>query len=97
MEYQQFLQAATIPVFMVSKLPQIWINFQNKSVGQLSGITVTLNFVGSLVRVFTTFTQVDDKVVLAGYLIGTALNAILFLQVMIYGGGDKEPKDKKRA
>jgi len=86
---QAMLQAATIPLFTISKLPQIWSNFQNKSVGQLSGITVFMLFGGSLARIFTTFTQVNDQIVLAGFIIGGALNGILMLQVIMYGSGTK--------
>jgi len=86
---QAMLQAATIPPFTISKLPQIWSNFQNKSVGQLSGITVYMLFGGSLARIFTTFTQVNDQIVLAGFIIGGALNGILMLQVIMYGSGTK--------
>jgi len=85
------LQTATIPIFTMSKIPQIYINSKNKSVGQLSGITVFLNFAGSLARVFTTLAEVPDNLVLVGYLIGATLNGIMLLQVLIY----REGKEKK--
>jgi len=86
---QGMLQAATIPLFTISKLPQIWANFQNKSVGQLSAITVFMLFGGAMARIFTTFTQVNDQIVLAGFVIGGILNGILMLQVIMYGSGTK--------
>lgn len=95
LDFQSVLQAATIPIFTISKLPQIWMNFSSKSAGQLSLVTVLLNFVGSLARTFTTLTQVKDPLVLAGYLIGATLNGTLLFQILFYGGA--ESKKKKSA
>eukprot|EP01114_Cavostelium_apophysatum_P001776 TRINITY_DN1154_c0_g1_i2.p1 TRINITY_DN1154_c0_g1~~TRINITY_DN1154_c0_g1_i2.p1 ORF type:complete len:197 (+),score=22.82 TRINITY_DN1154_c0_g1_i2:60-650(+) len=32
LEQQTFLQAMTIPIFTLSKIPQIWLNFKNKNI-----------------------------------------------------------------
>jgi mannose-P-dolichol utilization defect protein 1 len=52
-----------------------------------------MQFGGSAARVFTTLAEVDDKVILAGFLLGFALNAILFLQIGYYSvlGFGKKP------
>ena len=61
----QYLQAATIPVSILSKLPQIWQNYKAGSTGQLSAFTVVNYFLGSLARVFTTWKEVKDPIILS--------------------------------
>lgn len=39
---------------------------------------------GSLSRIFTTLQEVDDKLILYGFISGFALNAILALQMVYY-------------
>lgn len=39
---------------------------------------------GSLARVFTTLTEVNDKVILYGFLAGLVLNVVLALQMLMY-------------
>ncbi|CAO3631398.1 unnamed protein product [Mucor hiemalis] len=80
------LYAATIPLTLASKVPQIYTNFKNKSTGQLSVFTVVNYFAGSAARVFTTMTELDDSLMLFGNLLATTFNAILVLQVILYWG-----------
>jgi len=95
-----YLQGFTIPIFCFSKIPQIWSNFTNKGVGQLSFVTAFLTFAGSAARVFTTFKEVPDNIILAGYVIGSVLNLIIVLQFLLYWnnttGGVSKPKTKKK-
>eukprot|EP01137_Pigoraptor_chileana_P019809 Opistho-2@81342 len=78
------LQALTIPLFFLSKLPQIVTNFKNVHTGQLSAITTFMNFAGTASRIFTTLTQVDDKLMLLSHLLSTILNGIITLQMIFY-------------
>jgi mannose-P-dolichol utilization defect protein 1 len=39
---------------------------------------------GSLARIFTTLQEVDDKLILYGFLVGFALNAVLATQMIYY-------------
>lgn len=78
------LQSLTIPIFAAAKLPQIYSNYKLQSTGQLSVITCTLNFFGSLARVFTTVQEVNDPLLLIGGLSGVSLNGMLLLQIVIY-------------
>lgn len=80
------LYAATIPLSLASKVPQIYTNFSNKSTGQLSVFTVVNYFAGSAARVFTTMTELDDTLMLFGNILATTFNAILVLQVIMYWG-----------
>jgi len=78
------LQAATIPINLFSKIPQIIENHKNKSTGQLSAFTIFNYFAGSLARVYTTLTEVDDVVILSGFLLSTLFNCVLALQMAFY-------------
>ena len=98
MSMMTLLSTLSIPIFTASKLPQIYTNFKNKSTGELSVITCVLQLGGTAARVFTTLKEVDDKVILTGFLLGLVLNAIITLQIFWYwnnsgsDGGDKTKK-----
>jgi len=83
-EVLQTLQGCSIFIFTISRLPQIWMNFKNKSTGQLALTTFFLNFVGSLARIFTTLKELDDIIILSGYIMGTFLNGTILGQILIY-------------
>lgn len=87
------LYAATIPLSLASKVPQIYVNFKNKSTGQLSVFTVVNYFAGSAARVFTTMTELDDPLMLFGNMLAAAFNAILVLQVVLYWNQKTLKKD----
>jgi mannose-P-dolichol utilization defect protein 1 len=72
------------------------MNFKNKSTGQLSAATTFLQFAGTSARVFTTLQEVDDRMVLLGFLAGLGLNGLLFLQMICYWNSDNQrPKKSK--
>ncbi|KAG0367002.1 hypothetical protein BC939DRAFT_444621 [Gamsiella multidivaricata] len=91
-----FLQFATIPINLFSKVPQIIENYKNGSTGQLSAFTIFNYFAGSLARVYTTLTEVDDIIILSGFLLSTIFNCILALQMALYWNNSSHPvKDEK--
>ncbi|KAI9002313.1 hypothetical protein BC832DRAFT_114217 [Gaertneriomyces semiglobifer] len=83
------LQWSTVLLGIFSKLPQIMSNFLASSTGQLSAITVFLQFAGSAARVFTTLQEVDDQVLLISNLVASALNGVLVLQMLAYWSTSK--------
>ncbi|ORX58275.1 mannose-P-dolichol utilization defect 1 protein [Hesseltinella vesiculosa] len=89
----QSCYAATIPLSLASKVPQILTNWRNGSTGRLSVFTVMNYFLGSAARVFTTMTELNDPLMLWGNLLATSLNFILVLQVALYWG-NSTPKEK---
>jgi len=86
----QILQGLSIPLSLASKVPQIITNFQNGSTGQLSAFTVFNYLAGSAARVFTTMTEVNDPVILGGFIASVVLNAVLAGQMVVYW--NKSPK-----
>lgn len=48
--------------------------------------------VGSLSRIFTTLQEVDDKIILYGFVAGFTLNVILASQVLYYWKSPSKPK-----
>jgi mannose-P-dolichol utilization defect protein 1 len=60
-------------------------------------IQVVNYLLGSLTRIFTTLQEVDDPLILYGFIAGFALNLILFLQVVYYWNApaSKDTESKK--
>jgi mannose-P-dolichol utilization defect protein 1 len=64
--------------------------------GQLSAITVFLFFIGSVARVFTTMQEVKDPILLWGFVLASALNGLLALQMVIYWNKSVKPRSGPR-
>ena len=69
---------------IASKLPQILANYNQSGTGQLSAFAVFNYLAGSLSRIFTTLQEVDDKLILYGFIAGFILNAVLAGQMVYY-------------
>ncbi|KAF4447447.1 mannose-P-dolichol utilization defect 1 [Fusarium austroafricanum] len=91
-----YLQAGAGALGVASKLPQILTIFQQGGTGQLSAFAVFNYLAGSLSRIFTTLQEVDDKLILYGFVSGFALNAILALQMIFYWNAPSEKAKGKR-
>ncbi|KAI3386225.1 hypothetical protein SNEBB_000632 [Seison nebaliae] len=78
------LQYINIPVIVMSKLNQIFLNYQNHSTGQLSLITQTSLLLGCIARIFTSVQETNDLSMLLTYAFSTILNFILFYQIFTY-------------
>jgi len=86
----QGLQILTVPLSVLSKLPQISQNYRARSTGQLSAFAVLSQIVGCLARVFTTSTEVGDFIVLVGFLVALGLNLVLGAQMWLYWNQEQE-------
>ncbi|KAI8382253.1 hypothetical protein BD560DRAFT_386086 [Blakeslea trispora] len=78
------LYAIQIPIGLASKVPQIKMNYINKSTGQLSAFAVLNYFIGTTARAFTTWTELDDSIMLGGNILASVLNGVLVVQLFIY-------------
>ena len=103
-ELVSLLQVLGIPVSILAKLPQIKKNRELKSTLHLSDITIRANWLGSFIRVFTSFRDFNEKVtkkrkssndlvLLAGYSAGLIVNSILVGQSFYYQKIEKEEKE----
>ncbi|RDW69941.1 mannose-P-dolichol utilization defect 1 protein [Coleophoma crateriformis] len=84
MNMLSYLQAGAGVLGIASKVPQILAVYSQGSTGQLSAFAVFNYLIGSLSRIFTTLQEVDDKLILYGFIAGGTLNAILALQMIYY-------------
>ncbi|KAM3497379.1 hypothetical protein MY10362_009272 [Beauveria mimosiformis] len=91
-----YLQAGAGVLGVASKLPQILAIAQQGGTGQLSAFTVFNYLAGSLSRIFTTLQEVDDKLILYGFISGFVLNAILAAQMIYYWNAPSEKARGKR-
>ncbi|CAL3970511.1 unnamed protein product [Diplocarpon coronariae] len=93
-----YVQAGAGVVGVAAKLPQILAVWQEGGTGQLSAFAVFNYLLGSLSRIFTTLQEVDDKLILYGFVAGFALNAVLATQMVYYWNapGKKPSKEKQR-
>ncbi|CAG8803797.1 9972_t:CDS:1 [Dentiscutata erythropus] len=92
-----FLQTLCIPLSLFSKFPQIITNYKNEGTGQLSAIATFGFTLGSLARIFTTLTEIDDNIILVGFLLASLCNCILSGQMIYYWNVESKflDKDKK--
>ncbi|KAL9115377.1 MAG: hypothetical protein Q9227_000698 [Pyrenula ochraceoflavens] len=80
-----------------SKLPQILANYNEGGTGQLSAFAVFNYLIGSLMRILTSLREVDDKLILAGFVAGFALNAVLAGQMAYYWNAGATAKHGEEA
>jgi mannose-P-dolichol utilization defect protein 1 len=78
------LQAATLPLSLISKAPQIITNHRNRSTGNLSAFAVFNALLGCLARLFTTKQEVNDPLIFWGFAGAALLNAVLAIQMISY-------------
>lgn len=77
---------------MAFQLLQVWESYSNKSTGQLSMISVALQFAGCLARIFTSVKETGDLLVIVSYVVASVLNGIIFLQFFVYWDAGKKKK-----
>ncbi|PHH82630.1 hypothetical protein CDD82_5356 [Ophiocordyceps australis] len=90
-----YLQAGAGILGVASKLPQIVAIWQQGGTGQLSAFTVFNYLAGSLSRIFTTLQEVNDSLILYGFVSGFLLNAVLALQMLYYWNTPTSPQKTK--
>ncbi|CZT12897.1 probable mannose-P-dolichol utilization defect 1 protein [Rhynchosporium agropyri] len=91
-----YLQAGAGALGVAAKLPQILAVWQEGGTGQLSAFAVFNYLLGSLSRIFTTIQEVDDKLILYGFIAGFALNAVLAAQMVYYWNAPAKKSTKTK-
>ena len=69
---------------MSSRVTQIVTNYKHGNTGVLSIITVFMQVFGTMIRVFTTLTEVGDVAILITFIMTFMLNSIVFIQIIYY-------------
>ncbi|XP_014677358.1 PREDICTED: mannose-P-dolichol utilization defect 1 protein-like [Priapulus caudatus] len=77
-------QSCNIAIVIGSKLVQILSSYNNGGTGQLSVITFSLLFLGSIARIFTSIQETGDNLIILIYVLATTLNGVIFGQVLYY-------------
>ncbi|GMT05014.1 hypothetical protein PENTCL1PPCAC_27188, partial [Pristionchus entomophagus] len=96
MQVLMWLQAAGIPIVVVSKGLQIWECHSARSTGVLSIISVVMQLGGTIARVFTSVKETGDPLLIGGFAVAALLNAVIFAQFFVYGPSKKDEKKKKQ-
>lgn len=86
------LQALTIPISLLSKVPQIVELYRQKAPGQLSAIVVGAQFAGSLARIFTSLTETDDPLLFWGFALAAGFNGVILAELVVYWNGNEKTK-----
>lgn len=88
------LYACQHAIFFCARVPQIWKNFTTKSTGQLSFLTASMNFGGSVARVFTGIQEKAPMSVVLGTMRTVVTNGTILSQIIIYRK-PREEREKK--
>lgn len=78
------LQIAAIPILNLARVPQIILNWRRKGTGQLAPLTLGLQVLGNVARIFTTLASVRDWLMLTGVCVSTLFNSTLVAQWLYY-------------
>jgi mannose-P-dolichol utilization defect 1 len=83
--YRYLLMSSNLPILLYSRGSQILETYRIQHTGAQSIVTLTMNFVGGLIRILTTIQEVGwDIAVLAGYGLSLLLTSTLFIQYFYY-------------
>jgi mannose-P-dolichol utilization defect protein 1 len=94
-EFLYLLPNINLALMMYSRVAQIVNNIREDTTGPLSSITMALTFLGSVARIFTTYTEAGGDILLvAGFGSSALLSGILLAQIFYYN--NKAGKTKKQ-
>jgi mannose-P-dolichol utilization defect protein 1 len=79
-----YLIIYSITVSMLSKLPQIYQNYRDKSTGVQSSITAANAMFGPVVKIYIALAETGDHLMMIYSVVLFSLNFILFSQILLY-------------
>lgn len=88
------MQAANLPIIVVSKFLQAMTNYRNQSTGQLSAITVFSLFLGSVARIFTSVQETGDNIIILTYATSSFANGMIASQILWYWNSSLKKKEE---
>jgi mannose-P-dolichol utilization defect protein 1 len=77
--------SSSIVLISIARLSQIYISYSNKDTGPLSVFTFFLALAGTIARIFTTFTETKDLLVIMTFVWSGFLTTIIIIQIFVYG------------
>jgi mannose-P-dolichol utilization defect protein 1 len=84
------LNGLSVFLNVISRLYQAFLNYRNGSTGALSAITLVLQFLGCVARIFTSIQETGDYNLIMSFVIASAANGVLVLQLFYYWNSDKK-------
>ena len=78
------LNSLSLVLALVSKLNQAFLNYRNASTGNLSAITLLLQFFGCVARIFTSIQETGDTTLIINYTVTSVVNGLLVAQLFYY-------------
>lgn len=89
-----YIGNSALPFVVINRLSTIAYCFNNKSSGPLSSFTFILAAGGCLTRIFTTFNETKDMMLIVQSGIAMVLNVIVLVQILMYGNSKDDSKKK---
>ncbi|KAK9869419.1 hypothetical protein WA026_003173 [Henosepilachna vigintioctopunctata] len=86
------LQGINIPLLLAGRVIQVYANYCNGNTGQLSAVTYSLLFLGSLARIFTSIQETGDMMVILTNVFSFLANLVIMGQIVYYWKGVSKPK-----
>lgn len=90
------LNGTSLFLSVISKLIQSTINYRSGSTGNLSAITLILQFLGSTARIFTSIQETGDAIMIVTYISVSLANFVLVLQLAYYWNSAAQAKVKAK-
>uniref|UniRef100_A0A1L8DTX1 Mannose-P-dolichol utilization defect 1 protein homolog n=1 Tax=Nyssomyia neivai TaxID=330878 RepID=A0A1L8DTX1_9DIPT len=91
------MQACNVPIIFIGKMIQAVTNYRNESTGQLSPLTCYMLFFGALARIFTSYKETGDPMMILTYAVSSLANGIIVFQLIYYAKKGKKTKTEKSA
>lgn len=85
------LNSLTIVLTVISRLNQALLNYRSSSTGALSAITLILQFLGVVARIFTSIQETGDFNLILNFVIASIVNGLLVFQLFWYWNSPSNP------
>lgn len=90
------LNGLSLFLSVFSKLIQAFENFKNSSTGALSAITLVMQFLGCVARIFTSIQETGDSYMIITYVAVSLANGLLVWQLIYYWNSDLKRRQSKK-
>jgi hypothetical protein len=81
----EVLQGLSTPLYVISRIIQIRLNYKNQATGELSPIPFAINFFGAVSRFATTLLELKgDPLLIFDYTVRMFLNVFMIYQIFYY-------------